>query len=126
MSSNWVSINTVQKKIATGNIQVSGVSATSPRGIDVSAPATEPVVFTVEATPNPSPDRFTIVVRSSNETDVVSIKVFDATGRLIETRRSVNLNETFQMGERYRPGTYLMEVVQGREKKTVKLIKQSE
>ena len=126
MSSNWVTINTVQKKIANGNIQVSGVSASSPRGVELSPIVTAPVSFNVEVAPNPSPDRFTIVVRSSNENDAVIMRVLNSIGQVVEIKRNVILNETFQIGERYRPGTYIVELVQGREKRTITLIKQSE
>jgi hypothetical protein len=125
MSGNWININTVQKKIANGNIQVSGVSA-SLRGIDPADLLTKPSILNVEVLPNPSPSQFTIVVRSNNETDPLSVRVINALGQVVEVKKNSSVNETFLMGANWKPGTYILEVVQGTEKRTVKLIRQTE
>jgi hypothetical protein len=53
-----------------------------------------------------------------------SIRVSDASGRLIETKVNIAVNGTFQLGNNYHSGVYYVEIVQGREKAVVKLIKQ--
>jgi len=43
---------------------------------------------------------------------------------MIEKREHLVMGKTFKLGENYRPGIYLIEVIQGKERKTLKLIKQ--
>jgi hypothetical protein len=45
-------------------------------------------------------------------------------GRLIETR-NVNANSITKFGDRYRPGTYFVRIIQGTEHKEIKLVKLS-
>ena len=82
--------------------------------------------MSVEVLPNPSPNQFTVVVRSDNESDPLNVRVINALGQEVEIKRNAVVNETFIMGGAWKPGTYVLEVVQGRERRIVKLIKQSE
>jgi len=49
----------------------------------------------------------------------------DNYGRVVETKNNVAANGTYTIGHRYRPGMYYVEVLQGKQKTTTKLIKQS-
>ena len=53
------------------------------------------------------------------------MRILDALGRIVETRSNVSANGSLRMGDRYRPGAYFIEVIQGKEKVVLKLIKQS-
>lgn len=78
--------------------------------------------LTARAQPNPSAHYFTLVVQSPNSPPV-TLKVVDAAGRLVENRAGIAPNTTLQVGEGYRPGVYYVEVVQGSERVSLKLVK---
>ncbi len=78
----------------------------------------------ISAYPNPAPDYFTLQLQSSNKQSL-KLRIMDAGGRVIEVKQNVAPNTTFTIGHNYRPGMYYVEVVQGTERKTVKLIKGS-
>lgn len=74
----------------------------------------------VQALPNPAASYFTLVVQGSG---TATIRVTDAAGRLVESRQGVAANATLQVGHSYQPGVYYAEVVQGKERVVVKLVK---
>jgi hypothetical protein len=49
--------------------------------------------------------------------------VSDNFGKVVETRRSVTPNTILYVGQTYRPGSYYIEISQGNEKQSLKLIK---
>ena len=74
--------------------------------------------------PNPSAAFFVLRFKSySNQP--VSIRIIDNYGRAIETKSNISANSTHTIGHNYRPGIYYVEVLQGKQKITTKLIKQS-
>jgi hypothetical protein len=75
--------------------------------------------------PNPSGRFFTINTQSGNN-QPIHIKVFDGSGGLIEERMGIAANKSFQIGEGYVTGTYLVELIQGNERATLKLLKQTQ
>jgi hypothetical protein len=81
--------------------------------------------FRITASPNPSPNRFTLKVSSENK-DRIRLKVTDLTGRIIEVRDNLMPNQIVQIGYGYKPGVYFVQVVQGTRAASMKLIKQSE
>ncbi|HEX6179836.1 MAG TPA: putative Ig domain-containing protein, partial [Chitinophagaceae bacterium] len=80
-----------------------------------------PITLSVKALPNPAPHYFTLVIQTSNK-EPISINVRDASGKLIE-RRSIETPRTLRIGNEYRTGVYFVDVIQGRERVTIKLIK---
>lgn len=79
----------------------------------------------VKAMPNPASRYFTLLTQSGSDTRL-NIKVIDVLGRFIEAKAGVAANGTFQLGHNYRPGLYYLEVMQGKQRIIVKLIKQTE
>jgi PKD repeat protein len=77
--------------------------------------------FTVKALPNPSLHYFNIEVKSSSN-ERVTVKVFDLYGRLIEMRL-LQGPSNIRIGELYKPGLYLVEVKQGEETQSLKILK---
>jgi hypothetical protein len=51
------------------------------------------------------------------------VKVFDIAGRLVQSFDNINADQTIQLGSGYRPGVYVVQVVQGKEHKQLKLVK---
>lgn len=68
-------------------------------------------------------DHFVIMTRSGS-TQTLTIRLTDAQGRVIEQRVAVAPNTPIQVGNRLGAGIYIAEVVQGSEKRIVKLVKQ--
>jgi hypothetical protein len=83
------------------------------------------VTLQAQAFPNPSRKHFTLLVQGKQD-EPVSIRVSDGMGRLVEVRSGLSANNTLTLGAAYRPGIYMVEVLQGKEKVVLKLIKQPE
>jgi hypothetical protein len=78
--------------------------------------------FTVSVAPNPSSNVFTLKFNNVSNEDM-KLVMSDVFGRVIEKRTGVAANSSLQIGGGYLPGIYLVEVIQGTEKQTLKLIK---
>lgn len=68
--------------------------------------------------PNPSNSFFTLQAVPDG---VVDVRVLDVTGKLVYKNRVTNKN--LQFGEDFKPGLYLVEIIQGENKVTMKIIK---
>ena len=78
--------------------------------------------FQLKGLPNPSSSSFTIQVQTVS-VEKISLRVLDIHGRLIEQRQNVQPNQSFRIGDNYRPGVYLVEVQQGELRKHLRLLK---
>ena len=78
--------------------------------------------FGVSVLGNPSPNYFDIRIRGKADNNI-RITVYDNLGRVIETKTSLSSNQTVRLGSSYRPGIYLVEILQGTHKQTLKLVK---
>lgn len=79
--------------------------------------------LSVTVLPNPSTDRFRIVIGYGNG-QPVNIVVTDVNGRIQEMKTKLLPGGQITLGEAYKPGLYFMQLVQGRIHKVIKLIKQ--
>lgn len=77
--------------------------------------------FDVKAYPNPATDNFKITV-NSNSAEKVLVKITDILGRTVE-QKTATPGQVFTMGDSYRPGTYIMRIIQGTKQKEIKLTK---
>ena len=75
------------------------------------------------ALPNPSRNYFTLNIHS-NAKEVFQLRVFDVSGRIVETRNGILANTTFHIGNNFQAGIYLVEITQGKQQQILKLIKQ--
>jgi len=73
------------------------------------------------AMPNPSATGFMLNI-TGDATTQVKLRVMDIAGRIIETK-NVTSNQKIRIGDYYRAGIYLAEIVQGNERKIIKLVK---
>jgi hypothetical protein len=78
--------------------------------------------FDLKAFPNPSASQFTLQLQS-NVTGKVQLRVTDISGRTVQMLHNLDANQTIQLGLGYRPGVYVVEMIQGNNRKQVKLIK---
>jgi hypothetical protein len=77
----------------------------------------------VKAIPNPVTTHFTLSIKTGDYVEQVKVKVMSIDGRIIENR-SLKGAQMVQFGSDYRPGMYLVEVVQGKKRILMKLVKQ--
>ena len=80
----------------------------------------------IKVTPNPSSSQFNITVESNDKTAGIDMKVMDVQGKLIEARNNVLPGQTLRLGSNYRPGTYFIHAIQGKQRRTTTVIKMSE
>lgn len=78
--------------------------------------------FNINAYPNPSKNEFNVQISSTDVTTPVSIKVMNIDGKVLE-QRIINDSSYQQLGKNWNPGLYILEVLQGKSRKTVKLVK---
>ena len=80
--------------------------------------------FNVKVFPNPSQDQFSLYLEGANN-DKVHIAVYDAMGREVKKFEKESGNIPVIFGRELKGGIYIVEVRQGDNHKTVKLIKQN-
>ena len=74
--------------------------------------------------PNPSMHSFTIQTKGAGG-KTLQVKIMDILGRIIEVRNDIPVNSKFEIGSNYSPGIYLIEIIQGKERVIMKLVKNS-
>ena len=79
--------------------------------------------FHVKAYPNPSENQFTIQVEGGSN-EKVQVSVYDAVGRLVKKIEKTDNSSQIRFGEDLKIGAYFVEVRQGVNRKTIKLVKQ--
>lgn len=79
--------------------------------------------FKVIVAPNPTQTEFHIDTIGGDANQAIAVRIFDISGRRI-TLLKANPGQTITMGSELITGIYLAEITQGKNKKTVKLIKQ--
>jgi outer membrane lipoprotein-sorting protein len=80
-----------------------------------------PQLFEVKALPNPTSDKFVLQVKTSNK-EPIHIHVMDITGRKLKEMK-VGPYETVTFGNEFIQGIYLVEIIQGKNHKVIKLEK---
>lgn len=76
----------------------------------------------VQAFPNPSSSNFYLQI-NSHSNKVIGMRILDAMGKLVKTRKSIVSNTSVAVGKSYKPGIYYAEFVQDNKKRTLKIIK---
>jgi hypothetical protein len=79
-------------------------------------------LFSVKALPNPSSTYFNLQL-NGEAGDNIQIRVYDILGRVVETKISQPSMQTLRIGSHYKAGVYLVEIVKGTERQTIRLIK---
>lgn len=80
--------------------------------------------LSVKTMPNPAAHVFTVYISSSSN-QPVTMQVTDMLGRVVETRNGLAANSYMRIGQQYRPGVYMLNITQGNNSITTKLIKQA-
>ena len=71
---------------------------------------------------NPAPEFKLSVVQMQKNRPVI-MQVTDVYGRVLETRRNIQLNELIRFGSNYKQGIYFARFIQGAQHQTIKLTK---
>jgi hypothetical protein len=74
------------------------------------------------AAPNPATHYFNLRIQSQSNAPV-QVRIVDGVGRVVEARQGVAANSTLAVGHSYRPGVYYVQVLQGSQKVSLKLVK---
>lgn len=77
----------------------------------------------VIASPNPTASSFLITLKNGNPHQPVSLKVYSATGNIIEQRQQLQTGQSIRIGQNYRAGLYFLECTQGIDKEVLLLVK---
>lgn len=91
------------------------------KGIDMLDKNSEPSLL-VKVLPNPSSNHFTLNLKGNGQ-GPIQLRVTDVQGRIVEARILGAAAQTVQIGDRWIYGSYIVEVIQGSERKTVQLVK---
>jgi hypothetical protein len=75
----------------------------------------------VRVFPNPSTSQFQVNV-STTGTEEMMVRILDVQGRMIKSLKQVP-NQSWTMGSDLKPGAYFLEVRQGKQVKTTRLVK---
>jgi hypothetical protein len=132
-SSNWVTNQTLKLPLGGGNVVVSS-STTLPQSQSQymvqqsdtkmqEASNNEQINISSLAYPNPTTSQFNVKLQSSNTVDPISIVVYSVNGKVVEQKQKLSAGQTIQLGALYRPGIYILDVIQGTQRKQLKLVK---
>lgn len=77
----------------------------------------------LSALPNPSPNTFTLDIRSTVNTERASIRIIDMFGRVVESRDNVQVNQLIQVGAGLRGGLYIVQLRQGGQTEQLQIFK---
>jgi hypothetical protein len=79
--------------------------------------------FSATAFPNPTISQFNLKLTSDNSIDPITVRVIHEMGKVVEMRSKLTPGQTIQLGGAYRPGTYFVQIIQGKAMRQIKVIK---
>lgn len=85
-----------------------------------------PTKFILKAFPNPSTSHFNVRVEGDGVEDKITLHIVDLNGRVIEMIHNASPGQTYSIGRTYRPGVYLVEMIQGSRRSEAMLVKVAE
>jgi hypothetical protein len=84
--------------------------------------AEQAIELRIKALPNPSYGVFNLQIESGSSENI-TMRIMDMQGRLIEQFLNVRQSQQLRIGEKYKAGVYFIELIQGSERKQMKLVK---
>lgn len=129
-ASNWNGTSTIEQVLGGGNLKVHGGAvctastqtnlAKAYADMEVKSGLTP---FNVKAYPNPAEHQVTLIIENGSN-EKINVIVYDVVGRQVKKFERMDSRHPIQFGSELKTGTYIVEVHQGVNRKTVKLIKQ--
>jgi hypothetical protein len=92
------------------------------RSTESSTPKLEIEPMRVNVYPNPTSNAYQLFVKSSKPSQIIKVRVFDVQGRVFKTF-AFNSSETVSFGNELKAGVYFVEVRDGDEVKTMRVVK---
>jgi hypothetical protein len=80
-------------------------------------------MLTVKVTPNPGRGMFKLIAMSDDDKTPIKVRITDISGRVLEQYEKVAAGSLLQVGQSWRGGVYFAEVIQGNQRRVVKIIK---
>jgi hypothetical protein len=78
----------------------------------------------VQVSPNPTTNHFELLVKSKEKRTPIICKIMNVDGKLMELRNDIIEGEKINLGGKYQAGVYFAVIIQGKNQKVLKLIKQ--
>jgi hypothetical protein len=128
-SSNWTGIRTNERMLSGGNIQISGSNISTP---SIRRPADIPVTsttsdnemrFDLRVFSNPTPNQFGLQLISYDKQTRMTLRITDVNGRVVELYDQLRSGQYLIIGSKYYQGIYFAELIQGDQRKVVRLMK---
>jgi hypothetical protein len=113
---------TVTYTFGSGCTATTTVKINNCSGSNLKLNAISQTALAITVYPIPSETNFTLKVQSKTNENV-EINIYDVTGRKIQQLRGAAI-ETYHFGDMYAAGAYLVEVLQGSNRVTQKILKQ--
>lgn len=105
------------------NFIVRRIDVTSSKINDLTNNSVSPQnTLTIKASPNPTNNQF-IITTESNSKIPLNFIVFDAMGKVVETKIGIVPNGTVYIGASYHSGIYYVQIMQGENKQSITLMK---
>ena len=109
-TANCTAPNLVKTGAVTAPIAISNMLSTLPAKLEANV------------MPNPTTTVFNLVIRGKDASPV-TVRVTDVYGKVIQVNQKIGSSATLRLGDRWTNGTYFVEVIQGNERKLLKVIK---
>jgi|GEM_PF-2251314 len=126
-SSKWTGSSTQRMVLTGGNIVVRGENYGAAPAVKLAGPSptTNSITdnFNVKVLGNPSLATFRLQLQSSDKQQKITVKIVDVNGRIVEVKENLYAGQVIEVGAKYTQGTYFAEVMQGTNRKVVKLLK---
>lgn len=119
-SKNCVFVKTVNT--ATLPVCPLGAFPVTSASKEVNAAVNNEGTLTVKVFPNPSAIAFTAVIQGGNNAPV-RLRVIDVNGKTVHSA-TIRTSQVYSFGEKLLPGMYLLEIIQGDERKMISVLKQ--
>jgi hypothetical protein len=120
-ASNWNGTRAVDQQIKGGKINVRSASSINTSKVMLVSSEMIQSTLALKALPNPSSSYFTIQI-SGDAKERAQMIISDIMGRTVEARDVVP-GQSVQVGSKFMTGVYFVEVIQGTERKQLKLVK---
>lgn len=72
---------------------------------------------------NPSSSQFVLNIQTDNNYEKITVRVYDLHGRMLESKANLQGSQLLKIGSSLKPGFYIVELTQGKQKQQSKLIK---
>ncbi|HSC53241.1 MAG TPA: T9SS type A sorting domain-containing protein [Phnomibacter sp.] len=141
MATNWSAANSKSDLLAVtskstvyvaggGNCNAAPIVANAQTTTSVAKLVnTEEVNYTeldirIQNNPSSGTSAFQLQLRSNDKVTPINLRVLNANGKPIESREKLSTGNTVEMGRLWIQGLYFVEVIQGQQRKVLKLLKQ--